>query len=124
MGLAKLRPDLATNRENAKKMLQRSKLSIAQDYKEHYKDRLEELKQLTVIPTLQRFGIIIFEFKAKNNGRTRTHQHLFMMDEEAKTVAEGDNSLKIAVSKVPIDDWTALLEKGWGAIEETHFFYA
>ena len=124
MGLAKLRPDLATNRENAKKMLQRSKLSIAQDYKEHSKDRLEELKQLTVIPTLQRFGIIIFEFKAKNNGRTRTHQHLFIMDEEAKTVAEGDNSLKIAVSKVPIDDWTALLEKGWGAIEETHFFYA
>ena len=124
MGLAKLRPDLATNRENAKKMLQRSKLSIAHDYKEHSKDRLEELKQLTVIPTLQRFGIIIFEFKAKNNGRTRTHQHLFMMDEEAKTVAEGDNSLKMAVSKVPIDDWTALLEKGWGAIEETHFFYA
>jgi hypothetical protein len=99
-------------------------LSIAQDYKEQSKDRLEELKHLTVIPTLQRFGIIIVEFKAKNNGRTRTHQHLFMMDEEAKTVAMGDNSLKMAVSKVPIDDWTALLEKGWGAIEETHFFYA
>ena len=94
MGLAKLRPDLATNRENAKKMLQRSKLSIAQDYKEHSKDRLEELKQLTVIPTLQRFGIIIFEFKAKNNGRTRTHQHLFMIDEEAKSITEGDNGLK------------------------------
>ena len=44
--------------------------------------------------------------------------------EEAKTVLEGDNSLKMAVSKVPIDDWTALLEKSWGAIEETHFFYA
>ena len=94
MGLAKLRPDLATNRENAKKMLQRSKLSIAQDYKEHSKDRLGELKQLTVIPTLQRFGIIIFEFKAKNNGRTRTHQHLFMIDEEAKSITEGDNGLK------------------------------
>ena len=47
-----------------------------------------------------------------------------MMDEEAKTVAQGDNSLKIAVSKVPLDDWTALLEKGWGAIDGTHFFYA
>ena len=124
MGLAKLRPDLATNRENAKKMLQRSKLSIAQDYKEQSKDRLEELKHLTVIPILQRFGIIIVEFRAGNNGRTRTHQHLFMMDEEAKTVLEGDNSLKMAVSKVPMDDWTALLEKGWGTIEETHFFYA
>ena len=90
VGLAKLRPDLATNQENAKKMLQRSKLSIAQDYKEHSQDRLEELKQLTVIPTLQRFGIIIVEFKAKNNGRTRTHQHLFMIDEEAKLITEGN----------------------------------
>jgi len=32
--------------------------------------------------------------------------------------------LKIAVSKVPLDDWAALLEKGWGTIEKTHFFYA
>ena len=46
------------------------------------------------------------------------------MDEEAKVLTEDDNSLKIAVSKVPIDDWIALLEKGWGKIEETHFFYA
>ena len=102
-------------------MLQRSKLSIAQDYKEHSKDRLEELKQLTVIPTLQRFGIIIFEFKAKNNGRTRTHQHLFMMDEEAKSITEGDNSLKMAVSKVPIDDWAALLERRLGANRRNPF---
>ena len=28
------------------------------------------------------------------------------------------------VSNVPLDDWTALLEKSWGAIEGTHFFYA
>jgi hypothetical protein len=47
-----------------------------------------------------------------------------MMDEEAKTVAKGDNSLKMAVSNVPLDDWTAFLEKSWGAIEGTHFFYA
>jgi hypothetical protein len=46
------------------------------------------------------------------------------MDEEAKSITEGDNSLKMAVSKVPIEDWTALLGKGWQAIEETHFFYA
>ena len=46
------------------------------------------------------------------------------MDEEAKVLTEDDNSLKIAVSKVPLDDWTALLEKGWGTIEKTHFFYA
>ena len=46
------------------------------------------------------------------------------MDEEAKVLTEDGNSLKIAVSKVPLDDWTAFLEKSWGAIEGTHFFYA
>ena len=47
-----------------------------------------------------------------------------MMDEEVKSIVEGDNGLKMVVSKVPIADWTALLEQGWGAIEGTHFFYA
>jgi len=119
VGLAKLRPDLATNRENAKKMLQRSKLSIAQDYKEHSKDRLEELKQLTVIPTLQRFGIIIVEFRAENKGRTLTHQHLFMMDEELLTDEKGA-FIRSTVSNIPIADWAALLKESWGPIKITH----
>ena len=46
------------------------------------------------------------------------------MHKEAKSIAKRDNGLKMAVSKVPIADWTALLENGWGAIEGTHFFYA
>ena len=66
---------------------------------------------------------MIVEFKAKNNGRTRTHQHLFMLDEEVIAVTEGSASLKMAVSKVPLEDWTAILEKSWGAIEEAHFRY-
>ena len=37
------------------------------------------------------------------------------------TVKEGGNSLKAAISKVPIADWVALLEDGWGPIEETRF---
>ena len=33
--------------------------------------------------------------------------------------------LTATVSKVPIEDWIALLEtSGWGVIEDTHFFYA
>jgi hypothetical protein len=56
--------------------------------------------------------------------RKRKHQHLFMMDEEAKAVTAGDSSLKLAVSKVPIEDWTALLESGWGNIEGTRLRYA
>jgi len=47
-----------------------------------------------------------------------------MMDEEAKAVTAGDSSLKLSVSKVRIVDWTALLESGWGNIEEAHFRYA
>ena len=119
VGLAKLRPDLATNRENAKKMLQRSKLSIAQDYKEQSKDRLEELKHLTVIPILQRFGIIIVEFRAENKGRTLTHQHLFMMDEELLTDEKGA-FIRSTVSNIPIADWAALLKESWGPLEITH----
>jgi hypothetical protein len=110
LGLIKLRPDLAKNDNQAKMLLRNSIIRNA--------------SRLKGIHSLQRKGLIIVEFKAENNGRTRTHQHLFMMDEEAKTVLEGDNSLKMAVSKVPMDDWTALLENGWGAIEGTHFFYA
>ncbi|MDA7726972.1 hypothetical protein N8881_09315 [Pseudomonadales bacterium] len=110
LGLLKLRPDLANSEDSARKMLKRSAISA--------------LDRLKVLPGLQLKGLIIVEFKAKNHNRTRTHQHLFLMDEEAKVLTEDDNSLKIAVSKVPLDDWTALLEKGWGTIEETHFFYA
>ena len=110
LGLLKLRADLANSEDSARKMLKRSAISA--------------LDRLKVLPDLQRKGLIIVEFKAKNNNRTRTHQHLFLMDEEAKVLTEDDNSLKSAVSKVPLDDWTALLEKGWGTIEETHFFYA
>jgi len=47
-----------------------------------------------------------------------------MIDGEAKSITEDVTGLKMAVSKVPLANWTALLEKGWGAIEETHFFYA
>ena len=60
----------------------------------------------------------------KNNGRKREHQHLFMMDEEAKPVTAGDSSLKLTVSKVPIEDWTAFLESDWGNIEGTRLRHA
>ena len=110
LGLLKLRPDLAKNDNQAKMLLPNSIIRNA--------------SRLKGIHSLQRKGLVIVEFKAENNGRTRTHNHLFMMDEEAKVLTEDDNSLKIAVSKVPIADWTALLEKSWGPIEETHFFYA
>jgi hypothetical protein len=88
-------PARFSSEDAARKMLKRSVASA--------------LDRLKVLPSLQRKGLIIVEFKVKNNSRTRTHQHFFLVDEEAKVLAKDDNSLKIAVSKVPLDDWTPLL---------------
>ena len=47
-----------------------------------------------------------------------------MMNEKAKAIEVGEVSFKMAVSKIPMDDWIALLESGWETIESTHFLYA
>ena len=47
-----------------------------------------------------------------------------MMNEKAKAIEVAEVSFKMAVSKIPMDDWIALLESGWGNIESTHLFYA
>ena len=109
-GFLKLRPDLAGKEDAARMMLKRSAVSNPDGLK--------------ALPSLQRKGLIVVEFTAENNGRKRKHQHLFMMDEEAKPVTAGDSSLKLTISKVPIDDWTAFLEKGWGNIEGTRLRHA
>jgi len=108
LGLLKLRPDLAGSEDTVRKMLKRSVIS--------------DVDRLKVLPSLQRNGLIVVQFDATNNGRRRTHQHLFMIEEELLTDENGA-SIPATVSNVPLDDWTALLEKGWGSIEGTHFFY-
>ncbi len=75
------------------------------------------------LPSRQRWGLIIVEFKAENKGRKRKHQHLFMLKDAVKDLEADGLLLKVAISKVPIEDWTALLEADWSAIEETQFFY-
>jgi len=47
-----------------------------------------------------------------------------MLEDTVKDLEDEGVLLKAAISKVPIEDWVALLEDGWGVIEETHFFYA
>ena len=47
-----------------------------------------------------------------------------MLEDTVKDLKADGLLLKAAISKVPIEDWTAILEDGWGAIEETQFFYA
>ena len=49
----------------------------------------------------------------------QSQQHLFMMDEVWLTDEKGA-FIRSTVSKDPLDDWTALLEKSWGPIEITH----
>lgn len=99
LGLLKLRPDLAGSEDTARRMLKRSAVT--------------EIERLKAIPSLQRYGLMVVEFKAKNNGRTCTHQHLFMLDEEVEAVTAGNTNLKMAVSKAPLGDWIALLDKNW-----------
>jgi len=59
---------------------------------------------------------------AKNKGRKRKHP--FMLEDPVKDLKADKVPLKLAISKVSIADWTALLEDSWGAIKETRFFYA
>jgi hypothetical protein len=47
-----------------------------------------------------------------------------MLKDAVKDLEADGLLLKAAISKVPIEDWTALLEDSWSAIEETQFFYA
>jgi DNA-binding HxlR family transcriptional regulator len=82
---------------------------------------IRDEKRLKALPSLQRWGLIIVEFKAENKGRMRTHQHLFMLEDTVKDLEADGLLLKAAISKVPIADWIALLEDGWGAIKETRF---
>ena len=85
---------------------------------------IRDEKRLKALPNLQRYGLIIVEFKAENKGRKRKHQHLFMLKDTVKDLKADGLLLKAAISKAPIEDWTALLEDSWGVIKETHFFYA
>ena len=66
LGLLKHLPDLTGSEDTARMMLKRSAVT--------------EIERLKTMPSLQRYGLLMAEFKAKNNGRTRTHQHLFMLE--------------------------------------------
>ena len=46
-----------------------------------------------------------------------------MLEDTVKDLEDEGVLLKAAISKVPIADWVALLEDGWGAIKENRFVY-
>ena len=47
---------------------------------------IKDTERLKAFPSLQRKGLIIFEFKAENKGRKRMCQYLCMLEEEAKSI--------------------------------------
>lgn len=61
LGLLKMRPDLASNNEQAKKLLQRSSVT--------------DPSRLMALPELVRAGLFVLEFDAENAGRSRVRTH-------------------------------------------------
>jgi hypothetical protein len=97
MGIVKMRPDLTTNVDTAKKMLKRSSLT---DY--------ETLK--VVLPDLARATIIVARFKAGDR-RNTDQAHLFIPETSS---TERD----VIVGSAPsYEDTKAFLEAGWGEVE-------
>ena len=47
---------------------------------------IKDNERLKAFPSLQRKGLIIFEFKAENKGRKRMCQYFCMLEEEAKSI--------------------------------------
>ncbi|WP_147298881.1 hypothetical protein [Rhodosalinus sediminis] len=114
VGLMKMRPDLVTSEEQAKKLLQRSRVS--------------QLDNLKALPDLRRFSLFAVEFEAKNAGRTTHHKHLFIVPGQ-RGERQGDApEVLISVGKLPVKDWLELLERGdeqiegsgWGSVEVCH----
>ncbi len=110
LGLEKMRPDLAKNRQLAEKLLQRSKIT--------------DPERLRSLPELVRAGLFIVEFEAENAGRTNTHQHLFMLPDQIGEREEEHPNIMVSVGNIPLADWVRVLENGdervpgsgWGGV--------
>jgi hypothetical protein len=110
LGLLKMRPDLASNNEQAKKLLQRSCVT--------------DPSRLMALPELIRAGLFVVEFEAENAGRTNTHRHLFMLPNQQGYRDEDHPEVMVSVGSVPMAAWVRLLEQGeddlagsgWGGV--------
>ena len=100
-----MRPDLASNNDQARQIIHRSKLT-------------DTSKMLLASPMLIRNTIIEVSFSAVNKGRTRTHRHLFL-SEGQKGVREGP--VQSTAAHLPLDEWETLLADGWGQISDFTF---
>ncbi|WPY95633.1 hypothetical protein T8T21_05805 [Limimaricola variabilis] len=114
LGLLKMRPDLAPSKAVAEKLLQRS--------------RVREVSRLKSIPELIRTGAVILTFKAKNAGRTREHQHLFLLDWHTGYREPGLSHGMISVGHFSLERAVRLLVNGdpeiegsgWAGVSDPH----
>jgi hypothetical protein len=114
LGLMKMRPDLAASDGQAKKLLQRSRVS--------------QPDQLKALPDLVQAGLFVVEFEAKHAARTRRHKHLFMVPGQCGERLEDAPSIVVSVGRLPVRDWLELLEhgdeqiegSGWRGVKNAH----
>jgi hypothetical protein len=103
LGLLKMRPDVASNNEQAKKLLQRSCVT--------------EPSRLMALPELVRAGLFVLEFEAENAGQRHTHRHLFMLPDQQGHRDKDHPEVIVAVGSVPMAAWVRLLEQGGDDLE-------
>jgi hypothetical protein len=103
LGLLKVRPDVASNNEQAKKLLQRSCVT--------------DPSRLMALPELVRAGLFVLEFEAENAGQRHTHRHLFMLPDQKGHRDKDHPEVMVAVGSVPMAAWVRLLEQGEDDIE-------
>jgi hypothetical protein len=111
-GLLKMRPDLFTSNDVAKKVLSRSIVSNPSG--------------LLSMPPSYKASLYTVEFKAQNNGRWNTHRHLFLADIDSVERLDGARHVQQTIGTVPWYRWKALIEggdpliegSGWGTVRD------
>lgn len=107
LGLLKIRPDLTNNIAQARQIIHRSKIT-------------DSSAVLLSSPQLIRDTIIEVSYRAENNGRARTHRHLFLSDGQ-RGVREGP--VQSTAVNLPLEEWQELLSDKWGQISDFSFSF-
>jgi hypothetical protein len=105
LGIVKMRPDLTTNDDTAKKMLKRSSVT--------------DIRTLAaVLPDLATATIFVARFKAGGR-RKKWHAHIFIPEASSveRVSFDGSPVLYLDGSAPPYEETKAFLESGWGEVE-------
>ncbi|WP_197492317.1 DEAD/DEAH box helicase family protein [Phaeobacter gallaeciensis] len=103
LGLMKMRPDLASSKATAEKLLQRSCIG--------------DVDFLRAGPELIATGAVVLSFKAENAGRRRTHRHLFLLGNHSGQREPHLNHGLTSVGHFSLDRAVRFLEEGDPQVE-------